>query len=287
MHAFNYRRATSVEDAAAAFQGAEDGAYLSGGHTLLPTMKQRLAAPSDLIDLAGIAELAGIAVDGEAVEIGALTPHAAVAASAEVQGAIPALAALAGKIGDPQVRNKGTIGGSIANNDPAADYPAALLGLGASVVTDRRTIAADDFFTDLFETALESGEIITAVRFPSAQESGLREVPESGVALCHRGRHGGGDGRRCAHRRNRRRTLRVPRDRHGRCTRRRAGPRGDAAGTLPRRAQFRHPRERRVPRASGGRHGPARDGRRLLTRNSRPGCGRRRKAKLQNEANFA
>ena len=149
MHTFNYRRATSVEDAAAAFQGAEDGAYLSGGHTLLPTMKQRLAAPSDLIDLAGIAELAGIAVDGEAVEIGALTPHAAVAASAEVQGAIPALAALAGKIGDPQVRNKGTIGGSIANNDPAADYPAALLGLGATVVTDRRTIAADDFFTDL------------------------------------------------------------------------------------------------------------------------------------------
>ena len=177
MHTFNYRRATSVEDAAAAFQGAEDGAYLSGGHTLLPTMKQRLAAPSDLIDLAGIAELAGIAVDGEAVEIGALTPHAAVAASAEVQGAIPALAALAGKIGDPQVRNKGTIGGSIANNDPAADYPAALLGLGATVVTDRRTIAADDFFTDLFETALESGEIITAVRFPRPRKAGYAKFP--------------------------------------------------------------------------------------------------------------
>ena len=177
MHTFNYRRATSVEDAAAAFQGAEDGAYLSGGHTLLPTMKQRLAAPSDLIDLAGIAALAGIAVDGEAVEIGALTPHAAVAASADVQGAIPALAALAGKIGDPQVRNKGTIGGSIANNDPAADYPAALLGLGASVVTDRRTIAADDFFTDLFETALESGEIITAVRFPRPRKAGYAKFP--------------------------------------------------------------------------------------------------------------
>ena len=287
MHAFNYRRATSVEDAAAAFQGAEDGAYISGGHTLLPTMKQRLAAPSDLIDLAGIAALAGIAVDGEAVEIGALTPHAAVAASADVQGAIPALAVLAGKIGDPQVRNKGTIGGSIANNDPAADYPAALLGLGASVVTDRRTIAAGRLLHRPVRDGARERRNHHGGALPPAQEGRLCEVPESGVALCHRGRHGGGDGRRRAHRRDRRRTLRVPRDRHGRCTRRRAGPRGDAAGTLPRRPQFRHPRERRVPRASGGRHGSARDGRRLLTRNSRPGCGRRRKAKLQNEANFA
>ena len=177
MHAFNYHRATSVEDAAAAFRAAEDGAYLSGGHTLLPTMKQRLAAPSDLIDLAGIAGLAGIAVDGEAVEVGARTPHAVVAASAEVQGAIPALAALAGKIGDPQVRNKGTIGGSIANNDPAADYPAALVGLAATVVTNARAIAADDFFTGLFETALEEGEIITAVRFPRPGKAGYAKFP--------------------------------------------------------------------------------------------------------------
>ena len=177
MHAFNYHRATSVDDAAARFRDADDGAYISGGHTLLPTMKQRLAAPSDLIDLAGIRELAGIAVDGEAVEIGALTPHASVAASAEVQGAIPALAALAGKIGDPQVRNKGTIGGSIANNDPAADYPAALVGLAATVVTDRRTIAADDFFTGLFETALEEGEIVTAVRFPRPRKAGYAKFP--------------------------------------------------------------------------------------------------------------
>ena len=177
MHAFNYYRATSVEDAAAAFKAAGDGAYLSGGHTLLPTMKQRLAAPSDLIDLAGIAGLAGIAVDGAAVEVGARTPHAAVAASAEVQGAIPALAALAGKIGDPQVRNKGTIGGSVANNDPAADYPAALVGLAATVVTNARTIAADDFFTGLFETALEEGEIITAVRFPRPAKAGYAKFP--------------------------------------------------------------------------------------------------------------
>ena len=177
MHAFTYRRATSVEDAVNAFRGAADGAYLSGGHTLLPAMKQRLAAPSDLIDLAGLDALAGISVDGDTVEVGALTPHAAVAASAEVGAAIPALAALAGMIGDPQVRNKGTIGGSVANNDPAADYPAALVGLGATVVTERRRIAADDFFTGLFETALESGEIVTAVRFPRPRRAGYAKFP--------------------------------------------------------------------------------------------------------------
>ena len=177
MHQFSYRRAASMEDALAAFRGAADGAYLAGGHTLLPAMKQRLAAPSDLIDLAGLTTLIGIAVDGSMVEIGALTPHAAVAASADVQGAIPALAALAGKIGDPQVRNKGTIGGSIANNDPAADYPAALVGLGATVITDRRTIAADDFFTGLFETALEEDEIVTAVRFPRPRKAGYAKFP--------------------------------------------------------------------------------------------------------------
>ena len=177
MHEFTYRRATSVADAVAAFRGAEDAVYLSGGHTLLPAMKQRLAAPTDVIDLAGLDELAGIAVDADAVEVGALTPHAAVAASAEVGAAIPALAALAGKIGDPQVRNKGTIGGSIANNDPAADYPAALVGLGATVVTERRRIAADDFFTGLFETALEEGEIVTSVRFPRPAKAGYAKFP--------------------------------------------------------------------------------------------------------------
>lgn len=177
MHPFDYRRATSVEEAVAAFREAEDGAYLAGGHTLLPTMKQRLASPSALIDLAGLTALKGIAVADGAVTIGALTPHAAVAASAHVRAAIPALAALAGRIGDPQVRNKGTIGGSLANNDPAADYPAAVLGLGATVVTDRRTIAADDFFTGLFETALEAGEIVTAVRFPRPRRAGYAKFP--------------------------------------------------------------------------------------------------------------
>ena len=177
MHPFDYRRAASVEEAVAAFREAEDGAYLAGGHTLLPTMKQRLASPSVLIDLAGLTALKGIAVADDAVEIGALTPHAAVAASPDVRAAIPALAALAGRIGDPQVRNKGTIGGSLANNDPAADYPAAVLGLGATVVTDRRTIAADDFFTGLFETALEAGEIVTAVRFLRPRRAGYAKFP--------------------------------------------------------------------------------------------------------------
>ena len=177
MHPFDYRRAASVEEAVAAFREAEDGAYLAGGHTLLPTMKQRLASPSALIDLAGLTALKGVSVADGTVAIGALTPHAAVAASPDVRAAIPALAALAGRIGDPQVRNKGTIGGSLANNDPAADYPAAVLGLGATVVTDRRTIAADDFFTGLFETALEAGEIVTAVRFPRPRRAGYAKFP--------------------------------------------------------------------------------------------------------------
>lgn len=177
MYEFNYYRATSVEDAVAAFNKADDARYLSGGHTILPTMKQRLASPSDLIDLSGIAALRGIAVSGGTVTIGALTSHAEVANSADVQIAIPALAALAGQIGDPQVRNKGTIGGSVANSDPAADYPAALVGLGATVVTSEREIAADDFFTGLFETALNEGEIVTAVRFPVPRKAGYAKFP--------------------------------------------------------------------------------------------------------------
>ncbi len=166
MYDFAYRRATSLAEARRLHEAAADPQYLAGGHTLLPTMKQRLASPSDLIDLAGIDELHGIAREGDAVVVGAASVHAAVAASAVVAEAIPALAALAGGIGDPQVRNRGTVGGSIANNDPAADYPAAVVGLGASVRTDRREIAGDDFFTGMFETALEPGELVTAVSFP-------------------------------------------------------------------------------------------------------------------------
>jgi carbon-monoxide dehydrogenase medium subunit len=145
--------------------------------TLVPTMKQRLAAPSDLIDLNGIAELSGIAREGDSVVIGAMTRHADVAASDVVRGAIPALAALAEGIGDPQVRNRGTLGGSVANADPAADYPAALVGLNATVHTDRRAVAADDFFTSLFETALGDDEIITRVSFPVPEKAAYMKFP--------------------------------------------------------------------------------------------------------------
>ena len=166
MHAFNYHRASSVKDAQALMGKASDGRLLAGGQSLVQTMKLRLASPSDVVDIGAIKELAGIKVSGGTVEIGAMTRHADVAGSAEVKKAIPALAALAGGIGDRQVRAMGTIGGSIAQNDPAADYPAAVLGLGATVVTTKRKIEADKFFKGLYETALEPGEIITGVVFP-------------------------------------------------------------------------------------------------------------------------
>ena len=157
MHDFTYRTASSVADAAAKVAAGEDGVLMAGGMTLLPTLKQRLAQPSDVIDLGGIAGLRGIQVSGGTVTVGAMTVHDAVANSSDVAAAIPALAALAARIGDPQVRNRGTIGGSISNNDPAADYPAGLVGLGATVCTDRREIAADDFFTGMFETGAGRG----------------------------------------------------------------------------------------------------------------------------------
>jgi carbon-monoxide dehydrogenase medium subunit len=163
---FQYQRATSTQDAAAKCKAAGDGAFLAGGMTLLPALKLGLAEVSDVIDLGRIESLKGIKAEGAALSIGAMTRHADVAASERVRAAIPALAQLAGGIGDPQVRNRGTVGGSIANNDPSADYPAACLGLGATIVTDQREIAADAFFSGLFETALKPGELITAVRFP-------------------------------------------------------------------------------------------------------------------------
>jgi len=177
MYNFTYQRASSRDDAKAKLGAADDGNYLAGGMTMLPTMKQRLASPSDLIDLAGVSDLAGIRRDGDAVVIGAMTTHAAVAASADVAGAISALAALAGHIGDPQVRNRGTIGGSIANADPAADYPAAVVGLGATVRTDSREIAGDDYFTGMFETALNDGELITEVSFPVPEAACYMKFP--------------------------------------------------------------------------------------------------------------
>ena len=184
MDDFNYTKAGSVADAVAALQASADGSALAGGQTLLPTMKQRLASPGDIVDLSGIGELSGIAIS-DAVTIRAMTTHAQVAESGDVRSAISALSDLAGGIGDPQVRNCGTIGGSIANNDPAADYPAACLGLGATIQTNAREISADSFFTGLFETALDDGELITAVRFPKATKAAYMKFanPASRYAL--------------------------------------------------------------------------------------------------------
>ena len=185
MYAFEYHRPTSVRQAASLLGKAEDAKIIAGGHTLLPTMKLRLAAPSSLIDLGQIADLRGIERSARSVTIRAMTTHHEVATSSEVKEAIPALAELAEMIGDPAVRHRGTIGGSVANNDPAADYPAACLGLNATVVTNKRKIAADDYFKGLFETALEDNEIVTAVTFPIPQKAGYMKFrnPASRYAL--------------------------------------------------------------------------------------------------------
>jgi aerobic carbon-monoxide dehydrogenase medium subunit len=177
MYETTYHRASSVEDAAALFAKGTDSKYLAGGHTLIPVMKQRLAAPSDVIDLGRIAELIGIEATADTLIIKAATTHYDVAQSATAQKAIPALAYLASLIGDPAVRHRGTIGGSLANNDPAADYPAAVLALGATIITNKRSIQADDFFKGLFTTALEDGEIITSVAFPVSAKAGYAKFP--------------------------------------------------------------------------------------------------------------
>ena len=171
MYSFNYQKTKSVADAAAALGKNADAKLLAGGQSLIAAMKLRLSQPAQIIDLGEVAELKGIKMDGGSVTIGAMTRHAEVASSADVKKAIPALAALAGGIGDRMVRNMGTIGGSVAHNDPAADYPAAVLALGATVITNKRKIAADDFFKGMFETALQAGEIITAVSFPAPKRA--------------------------------------------------------------------------------------------------------------------
>jgi aerobic carbon-monoxide dehydrogenase medium subunit len=177
MYAFKFQQPTTVRQAAGLLAKNEEAKLLAGGHTLIPTMKLRLAGPPQIIDMSKIEGLTGIEVKGRSVTIGAMTPHAEVATSPEVQAAIPALAVLAGGIGDPAVRHRGTIGGSIANNDPNADYPACCLGLGATIVTNKRRIKADDFFKGLFETALEGDEIITKVIFPVPQKAGYVKFP--------------------------------------------------------------------------------------------------------------
>lgn len=177
MRNFDFHRPQSIADAVALLQGNDTAKLLAGGQSLLPVMKLDLAQPSDLVSLAGIPGLREIRSDGNDVMIGALVTHDEVASSPEVRNRIPGLANLAGGIGDAQIRNRGTIGGSLAHADPAADYPAAVLALGATIVTDRRSIAADDYFTGLFQTALAPDEIITAVRFPVPQCSAYAKFP--------------------------------------------------------------------------------------------------------------
>lgn len=185
MYATHYHRASSVEEAVNLAGGNDDAKFVSGGQTLIATMKQRLASPGDLVDLRHIAALKGISVQGRIVTIGAAVTHAEVAQSADVRALCPALSHLAGGIGDPHVRHLGTIGGSVANNDPAADYPSAMLALDATIVTDRREIAASDFFQGLFTTALEESEIITAIRFEAPEKAGYAKFanPASRYAM--------------------------------------------------------------------------------------------------------
>jgi carbon-monoxide dehydrogenase medium subunit len=177
MYQFNYHRAASLAEAAAKIASNPDAKLLAGGQTLIAAMKLRLAAPPELVDLRGVSELKGIRLDGSNVVIGAMTRHAEVAASNDVAQRIPALARLASGIGDPMVRNMGTIGGSIANNDPAADYPGAVVGLNATVTTNTGKHTADNFFKGLFETALSDGELVTSVSFPKAEKAAYMKFP--------------------------------------------------------------------------------------------------------------
>jgi aerobic carbon-monoxide dehydrogenase medium subunit len=177
MYDFSYHRPSSVRQAVNLLSKVQDAKLLAGGQTLIPTMKQRLASPANLIDLSLVEELVGIELKGRSLDIGAMTRHSDVATSEAVQANLPALGALAAKIGDPHVRHMGTIGGSLANNDPNADYPAAVLGTGATIVTNKRKIAADEFFTGLFETALEADEIVTRVSFPLVKKAAYVKFP--------------------------------------------------------------------------------------------------------------
>jgi len=185
MNPFEITRPASLEAAVAAFADHGDAMFLSGGMTLVPSLKAHLAAPGLLVDLSAIPEMRGITRDGDRLRIGAMTRFADIAASDVVASALPALASVAGLVADRHVRNRGTLGGSVANNDPAADFPAAVLALGATLVTDRRRIAAEDYFTGLFETALEAGEILVALEFPLPDAAAYAKHPHpaSGYAV--------------------------------------------------------------------------------------------------------
>ena len=197
MYETNFHKASTAQDAAALLAKSDDGKILAGGQTLIPTMKQRLAAPADLVDLSRAEALRGVTITkrkkmgimkadgGETITIGAMTTHAEVAGNTELAQVCPVICGLAGNIGDPAVRHRGTIGGSVANNDPAADYPAALLALGATIHTNSRDIAAEDYFKGMFLTALDDMEIITAVSFQAPESGWLWQISQPGVSLCH------------------------------------------------------------------------------------------------------
>ena len=189
MYETNFHKASTAQDAAALLAKSDDGKILAGGQTLIPTMKQRLAAPADLVDLSRVEALRGVTITkrkkmgimkadgGETITIGAMTTHAEVAGNTELAQVCPVICGLAGNIGDPAVRHRGTIGGSVANNDPAADYPAALLALGATIHTNSRDVAAEDYFKGMFLTALDDMEIITAVSFQAPVVGGYGKFP--------------------------------------------------------------------------------------------------------------
>lgn len=185
MYSFNYHAASTVDEAAKLLGGADDGKFIAGGHTLIPAMKARLAAPSDLIDLSRIEEMKGIEIEGSRVTIRGGTTHGEIAAHEGIARVCPGLSYMAQNIGDPAVRYRGTIGGSVANNDPAADYPGALIAMDATVMTNRRELPASEFFTGLFETALEEDEIVTGVTFTAPEKTGYEKFrnPASRYAL--------------------------------------------------------------------------------------------------------
>jgi carbon-monoxide dehydrogenase medium subunit len=194
MYDFAYHKPASIADAVAILAADPEAKPIAGGHTLLPALKHRLNKPTALVDLSGIAELKGIREEGGAIVIGAMTRHGEVAASDLIKAKIPALAAMAGTIGDTQVRNRGTMGGSLSNNDPAADYPAAALALGATFITDKRRLPAEEFFQGMFTTALEPGELLVAISYPVPEKCGYAKMrnpasryPMAGVFVARSG----------------------------------------------------------------------------------------------------
>ena len=260
MYAFKYHRPTTVRQAANLLAKFPEAKVLAGGHSLIPVMKLRLASPSDIVDINGVEGLSSIEVKGRSVVIGAMARHVEVANSQVLKDVLPALAGVPASIGDPHVRHRGTIGGSVANNDPNADYPAACLGLGATIITNKRRIAADEFFTGMFSTALAPDEIVVRISFPLAKKAAYQKFkhPASGFALVgvfvsKRGSDirvavtgAGSNG-----------VFRVKSFEEA--LKKRFSPKSiegpDGAG---RRHELRHPCQRGVPRASGWRAGPPR-----------------------------